>query len=123
MLSQSTHEVMLRMFARSRIYLGVSVSDGISTSMLEAMALGAFPIQTDTSCCDEWIRDGLGGFRIPADDVVAIAERIRRAATDDGLVNRAAELNWETVRTRLDQKELQQKAIGLYRSILGTEGR
>ena len=52
-LSHASHDFMLRMFSRSRIYLGVSVSDAISTSMLEALAMGAFPIQTNTSCCNE----------------------------------------------------------------------
>ena len=56
-LPYGSHEQMLRMFGRARVYLGVSISDAISTSMLEAMALGAFPIQTNTSCCNEWFED------------------------------------------------------------------
>ena len=44
------HDEILRQFGRARLYLGISISDAISTSVLEAMSMGAFPIQTDTSC-------------------------------------------------------------------------
>lgn len=116
-LPQANHEYMLRMFSRSRIYLGVSLSDAISTSLLEALAMGAFPIQTNTSCCNEWIEDGVSGFEIPADDVAVIADRLHRAVVDDALVDRASAINWETARTRLDQSFLKQKAISFYDEI------
>jgi hypothetical protein len=45
-------------FADSRIYIGASKSDGISTSFLEALTLGAYPIQTNTSCGNEWVEKG-----------------------------------------------------------------
>jgi hypothetical protein len=49
---------MYEKFANSRIYIGASRSDGISTSFLEALVLGAYPIQTNTSCADEWVSLG-----------------------------------------------------------------
>ena len=49
---------MYEKFASSRIYVGASRSDGISTSFLEALALGAYPIQTNTSCANEWLSLG-----------------------------------------------------------------
>jgi glycosyltransferase involved in cell wall biosynthesis len=113
-LLYASHEEMLALFARARFYLGVNISDAISTAMLEAMALGAFPIQTNTACCDEWIEDGRSGFAIPPDDVGLIADRVRRAATDDALVDAAAALNWATVQERLDSRRLKAQAIEFY---------
>jgi glycosyltransferase involved in cell wall biosynthesis len=55
---------MLDLFASARIYMGISLSDGISTSLLEAMAMGAFPIQTSTACVDDWFKPGETGFVI-----------------------------------------------------------
>lgn len=101
-------------FARSRIYLGVSISDAISTSLLEAMVYGAFPIQTDTSCCDEWIKDAESGFIIPADNVDIIADRLSKALDDDNLVDRAASINWEVARARLDKNIIRMKAKSFY---------
>ena len=108
---------MLRMFARSRVYLGVSVSDAISTSALEAMAMGAFPIQTNTSCCDEWFEDKVGGYLIPPDNVAFIADRLRTALSDDELVNKAAEINWVTVKSRLDQQDFAKRVYSFYHEI------
>ena len=49
-----THSELISLFKRSRVYIGLSLSDGISTSFLEALASGAIPVQTDTACIDEW---------------------------------------------------------------------
>jgi glycosyltransferase involved in cell wall biosynthesis len=111
------HEQMLRLHSRARVYLAVSISDAISTSMLETIAMGAFPIQTNTSCCDEWITDGESGFIVDPDDVEGIAECVRMAVTDDKLVDRAAELNWATVQKRLDQREVARQVHNLYDKI------
>ena len=116
-LAYSNHEKILKFFAHARIYLGVSVSDGISTSMLEAMATGAFPIQTNTACCGEWINNGISGFIIPPDDVEVIAQRIRNAITDDTLVDKAADINWNTVCERLDQRLVRAKEVAFYDQI------
>lgn len=117
-LEHASHEKMLRYFAHSRAYLGVSASDAISTAMLEAMAMGAFPIQTDTSCCGEWIENGQAGFSIPHDDVDVIADRLRRAATEDDLVDAASTLNWSTVLARLDQRKLRPQVREFYEIML-----
>ena len=111
------HDEMLRMHARARVYLGVSVSDAISTSALEAMAMGAFPIQTNTSCIEEWFEHGRGGYLIPPDDVDLIAERVRSALIDDQLVDQAAVLNWQVIETRLDEREMCRRVWSFYDEI------
>lgn len=116
-LEHTDHDTMLRMFSRARAYLGVSVSDAISTSMLEAMAMGAFPLQTDTACCNEWFECGRGGFQIPVDNSERIAERLKRVLAEDDLVDTAAEINWLTVKERLNQSNLKEKAKQIYRDI------
>lgn len=114
------HATILAHFAKARLYVGIGISDAISTSLLEAMAFGAFPIQTDTSCCQEWFADGLGGYAVPPDDFDTICDRIRRALQDDELVDRAGALNWETVKARLDNAKLKLQVAAMYRDIVGT---
>jgi hypothetical protein len=72
-----SHEKVLALFSRARIYVGLSVTDGISTSMLEAMAMGAIPVQTSTSCCDEWFSDS--GVAVREISVEAVRDGIVRA--------------------------------------------
>lgn len=54
-----SHERLRDIFLKSRVYIGCSISDGISTSFLEAITYGAYPIQTDTSCANEWVDKGI----------------------------------------------------------------
>jgi hypothetical protein len=116
----ATHDEILTHFGRARLYMGISISDAISTSVLESMAMGAFPIQTDTSCCDEWFEDGKGGFVVSPDDLDGICARFERALDEDALVDRAAEINWEVVCNRLDARLLRPKMKDFYSGILGT---
>jgi hypothetical protein len=116
----ATHEGILSHFGCARMYMAVSISDGISTSSLEAMAMGAFPIQTNTSCCDEWFRDGEGGFIIPPDDVDVICDRFQRALEDDELVDRAAMINAVTVRERLDRDIIVPKVGAFYDEVFSS---
>nr|WP_308445243.1 glycosyltransferase [Methylobacterium tardum] len=117
-VGSASHDEMLRSFASSRLYVGTSVSDAISTSVLEAMAMGAFPIQTNTSCCEEWFDDGVGGFLTTPHDVGLIRQRILTALEDDGLVDEAARVNAETVRKRLDRAKLAPRVAAFYEPVL-----
>jgi glycosyltransferase involved in cell wall biosynthesis len=97
----ATHDEILRQFGLARLYLGISISDAISTSVLEAMAMGAFPIQTDTSCCAEWFIPEKSGFAVPVNNFDVICNRFERALTDDRLVDEAATVNLDIIRSRL----------------------
>lgn len=113
-IPRSSHEQMLRLHGRARVSIGLSISDGASTSMLEAMVMGSFPIQSCTACADEWIEDGKSGLIVPPEDPEPIAAAIRRAVSDDCLVDRAAELNAHTVSERLDYRIIQPQVITMY---------
>jgi glycosyltransferase involved in cell wall biosynthesis len=116
-LSQCTHDEMLRLFGQARIYLGLSISDAISTSLLEAMVMGAFPIQSNTSSADEWITDGKTGFIVPPEDPESVAQAIRRAIMEDDLVDNAAQINAQTARERLDVSIVKPQVIAMYSRI------
>lgn len=117
-LPPCSHEEMLKWYGKSRISLGLSLSDGVSNSLLESMAMGTFPIESNTSCADEWITDGKNGFIVPPEDPVYVAEAIRKAATDDDLVNNAAEANFEIIRNRMDDSVIKPKILDLYNHVL-----
>jgi len=120
--SHVSHERMLEYFARARLYVGLSISDGISTSMLEAMAMGVFPVQSDTSMASEWIEDGKTGFIVPAEDPEVVAERIARALEDDALVDAAAAANVRTIEARADSTKIGRRINGIYDSIADRPG-
>jgi len=116
-----SHDDMLCLFGRARIYIGLSISDAISTSLLEAIVMGAFPIQSCTACADEWIEDGKTGFIVPPEDEQAVAAAIQRAAADDTLVDQAAEENARVAAERLDRSVIQPQVIAMYEEVATKE--
>jgi glycosyltransferase involved in cell wall biosynthesis len=118
-----SHEEIIRMFGSARVYIGLSISDAISTSLLESIVMGAFPIQSDTSCGDEWIIPEQNGFLVPPESPGSVALFLRRALADDDLVNQAAAINEKIARERLDYSVIQQKVIEQYKNIAASSGR
>jgi glycosyltransferase involved in cell wall biosynthesis len=100
----------------------LSISDAISTSLLEAMVMGSFPIQSWTACADEWIEDGRTGLLVPPDDPEAVEAAIRNALSNDGLIDRAAEENLRTATLRLDQERIRPMAVGIYTRVAADAG-
>lgn len=107
----SRHEI-LDYLSKSRIYLGASKSDGISTSFLEALCLGAYPIQTDTSCASEWIELGFFGSIIRP-DTSEIFTAINASYYDKELENKR-EQNFESAKRYLSYDLIQLQAIKFY---------
>jgi glycosyltransferase involved in cell wall biosynthesis len=106
-----SHKQVLEMFARSKIYVGLSESDGISTSMLEAMAMGAIPVQTSTACCDEWFGDS--GVAVHEITVPAVKNAIREGLKlAENPAN--AERNLETIQARASAEMVKKIALTFY---------
>ena len=103
---------ILDYLSKSRIYIGASRSDGISTSFLEALCLGAFPIQTDTSCASEWIELGFFGSIIRP-DTSEIFTAINASYYDKELENKR-EQNFESAKRYLSYDLIQLQAIKFY---------
>jgi glycosyltransferase involved in cell wall biosynthesis len=88
-----SQEEVLRLLAKSRVYIGISRSDGLPASFMEALSLGTFPIQTSTSMAEDWVQDGFSGFLVAVDDTRRLEICIRTALSDDNLVHHAAIAN------------------------------
>jgi hypothetical protein len=103
----------LEEYSKSRIYIGCSISDGISTSFLEALAHGTYPIQTNTSCAGEWLKKGFIGKLIDLNSD-QVFEAIQQALWDNKLVDLAAAQNTKLSLEYLDFKKLQVEALTYY---------
>ena len=114
---QIAHQDLLKMFESARIYVGVSLSDGISVSLQEAMVCGAFPIQTDTSCAAEWIVNEKSGFIVSPNDHNGLVRAIRTALEDDEFVDSAVQINYEVAHKRLDKSKVLAISSNFYNSV------
>jgi glycosyltransferase involved in cell wall biosynthesis len=117
LVPEASHDGMLQLHGKARVSLGLSISDAASTSFLEALTMGAFPVQSDTSCAAEWVVDGVGGLLVPAEDPQQIAAAVLRACSEDALVDEAARLNWQVAKERLDQETIRTAVTMLYAAI------
>jgi len=115
---ETPHEEILKYHGLARISIGLSITDAISTSMLEAMLMGSFPIQSYTSCADEWVEHNKTAFLVHPEDTDEIANAIRIALTDDDLVNNAAKLNYETLKNRLEKSKIKKIIVNQYLDML-----
>jgi glycosyltransferase involved in cell wall biosynthesis len=118
-LPYSNLETILCLHGRARISIGLSISDGMPASLWEAMAMGAFPIQSDTCCADEWIRDGETVLLVPPDDPDAVAAALQRALSDDRLVDQAASRNEAIAVERMQDERARARVVALYQEIAG----
>jgi len=109
------HHQILALLEKSRVFVGISMSDGISTTMLEAMSRGAFPIQTNTSCAGEWLEFSSGIVINPGWQ--AVHEALSRAIIDDDLVNRAMVYNRNTIMLKADRLRIRHRRRGWYTAL------
>ncbi len=108
---------ILKLFGRSRISIGMSITDGTPNTMLEAMIMGAFPIQSDTVSTAEWITSGRNGFLVSTEDVEMTAQAITRALKDDRMIEQAAVLNKDFMINRIDRSIVQPQVINMYKKV------
>jgi len=111
------YQKILSFFGAARISIGLNISDGLPLSFLEAMVMGSFPIQSNTSCANEWIIDLSTGILVPPNDPEIVEFAIRRALLDDVLVNQASNLNIQLAYEKLDKSILKQKTIEMYKKV------
>jgi len=117
-----SHERIWALFGNSRIGLAISRSDGTPVTMLEWMIMGAYPIESDTGGPAEWLEPRKNGDIVPCDDPDRIAEALRCALQDDALVDRAAEINAQIARERLDIKVIRPRVIKIYEQVVNRIG-
>jgi glycosyltransferase involved in cell wall biosynthesis len=94
------NECLSELLNKADIYVSMVSTDGVSASLLEAMACGVFPIVTDNVANRIWIEDGENGFLAPDKNEKILAEKILLAASEESLREKAALKN----RTIIEQK-------------------
>lgn len=114
-----SHTQMMELFSKSAAYLGFSRSDGISTSFLEALSTGAYPLQTSTACVDEWREKGAVFHSLDIERPGDAVENLLAVLNDVDLRQRAMRINFEVAQQHLNVDEIADAFRDDYRSVLG----
>lgn len=114
-----THEELIKWMGKSLLYIGNSISDGIPNTLLEAIVMGTFPVQSNPGgATAEIITDGENGFLIQQpENIEAIKENIIKAITNITLVKSAAALNSHIAKEKLDYEVNNKRLLAIYESI------
>jgi len=108
------HERMPALLREHHIYVSTSPADTTSVSLLEAMAVGLFPVVTDIPANREWITEGENGRLVPPGEATKLAVAIIDAWRDAGLRERARERNARIISTRGRWAESMQPVYELF---------
>jgi glycosyltransferase involved in cell wall biosynthesis len=114
-----SHDELMQLMGRSILYIGNSISDGMPNTVLEAIVMGVFPIQSNPgNATSEIIIDGENGFLIKdPENSQEIKQHISRAIGNLQLLSDANAINSQIAKERLDYDCNKKKVIGLYHNI------
>ncbi len=110
----TSHKEMLRYFSLSRIAIALSISDGISSAFIEALAMGTFPIQSNTLCLDDDVKSKVSARFVEPESPEETVAALQMALTDDRLVISAAQKNREVVQHYFDSAVLARRIKTIY---------
>ncbi|GAL81820.1 hypothetical protein JCM19274_379 [Algibacter lectus] len=113
------NEALLAVMGQSCIHIANSLSDGMPNALLEAMSMGAFPIQSNPGqVTEEVITHTENGFLItnPLDET-EIATHIKNALNNNALRQRAQDFNTDFIKMHYNRATLQLQIQNLYTAI------
>jgi glycosyltransferase involved in cell wall biosynthesis len=100
-------------YRRMDILLMPTIREGLSLSVLEAMACGLPVVTSNCSSLPEQIDEGQGGFLCPAGDVKAFAEKINFLADSPKIRNEMGNYN----RAKVEKKFTLEKMVEKYKNV------
>ncbi len=93
-----------KLLQESNFYLSMPITEGVSASLFEAMACGCYPIVSDISGNQSWIRHRENGQLIAIDDIEMLAHEILWAFENKELTTNAVLNNRKFIENHVDYK-------------------
>ena len=103
------------LLAAADVFVLPSSSEGLSNSLLEAMAAGLCVVASAVGGTPQAVSDGKTGLLFARDDERAAAEAVRRAGADAGLRARLGAAAREDARARFSLSAVAARCLELYR--------
>ncbi|WP_055448731.1 glycosyltransferase [Lacinutrix mariniflava] len=113
------HEAILELMGKAKIYIGNSESDGLPNTLLEAVVLGAFPIQSNPGGATEdiIIHDKNGLLIQDCYNIEDLKKQIKVALENVELIEEAFAYNQRFVKPKLEINHIKNKVLKAYQSI------
>ena len=118
LLPYLAQEQLWAIFQRAAVSVSISAHDGTPNSLLEAMAIGCFPIAGDIESLREWIIPGVNGLLVEPDKAQALAEALVLALENPDLREQAAETNRGIIQERAELNLVRSQIAVFYERLL-----
>jgi len=114
-----SHEEIIRLMGSSIIYIGNSISDGMPNTLLEAIIMGAFPIQSNPGgVTAEIIKNNENGLLINnPESVKEIKELLEGLMEKPEVLEKALFYNQKKLKPLFEYNNIRQKIVTLYQKI------
>jgi glycosyltransferase involved in cell wall biosynthesis len=99
------------------IFVMSSLTEGLGTSLLDAMAAGKPVVATSVGGIPEVVVDGETGFLVPPRDHEAMARAIVRLLNDEPLRRRMGDAGRARVQSRFSAERMAQETLEVYRRL------
>lgn len=109
---------MRELYQIADIFVMASHREGLSRSIMEAMASGLPCIASRIRGNTDLLEDGVGGYLMDPDDVDGIADKIRVLSADRELREKMKQANLERIKD-FDVKVVKKRIEKIYREVLG----
>jgi Glycosyltransferase len=96
---------MIDFWRHQDIYISISDYEGMSLTMLEAMAYGAFPVVTEVSGVVDVVTDGKNGLIIPVEKWLECVDKIAVLDADRELLTQGSRYNIDCIREKCDAEK------------------
>ncbi|MGG7033604.1 MAG: glycosyltransferase family 4 protein [Flavobacterium sp.] len=115
-LGKITHDEVVRLMGQSLIYIGNSNSDGIPNTLLEAICMNVFPIQSNPGgATAEIIENGVNGILIEnPEDSQEIKQLLLKVLDQNVLVEKGIKFNNSTIKPNLEYNYLRNQVVKKY---------
>ncbi len=102
------------------LFVMSSVTEGLGTSLLDAMACARPIVATDAGGIPEIVTDGVNGLIVPARDHRALADAMVRALKDPAMCQRMGAAGLAVVSERFTVERMVAETAGVYARVAGT---
>jgi glycosyltransferase involved in cell wall biosynthesis len=102
-LGRIPNEELPNYLAKCPLYISTPITEGASSSLMEAMASGCFPIVTDLPGNKSFIKNGKNGFLVEVNSVDSLVEALEYATSRKELLANATIINMEYAVKNLDR--------------------
>jgi len=114
---QTDPEAVARYYQAADVYVHAARADTFPNTVLEALACGTPVVGTAVGGIPEQIEDGRNGYLVPMGDAPALAERLTRLLSDDGLRRGMGIQATDGARRRFDVSRQADAYLGWYRRL------